>query len=184
MFEFLKDQINKPLKPKYLLGRDLPRRIYPPALDDYILIGWTPTKSDAPVPDIAFGGQDHQRMLLHAIENNCKTNQRKNGERKMRENAYHDLKILPEYFAAVKNGTKTFELRKDDRNYRVDDMLLLSKWSPEFGYFSDILMTRIVYILKDVPGLEPGHVVLGISSTRISVNRKECIEAGLVKEDK
>lgn len=121
-------------------------------------------------------------MLLEAIENNRNTNQRKNGERKMRKNAYHDLKILPEYFAAVKNGTKTFELRKDDREYRVDDMLLLSKWSPEFGYFGDMLMTRIVYILKNVHGLEPGYVVLGISSTHISVNRKECIEAGLIKE--
>lgn len=77
-----------------------------PALDDYILIGWPPTKSDTPVPDIAFGGQDNQRMLLEAIENNRNTNQRKNGERKMQKNAYHDLKILPEYFAAVKNGTK------------------------------------------------------------------------------
>ncbi len=183
MFEFLKDKTNELLKPKPILGRGLPTRIYTPALDDYILIGWPPTKSDTPVPDIAFGGQDNQRMLLEAIENNRNTNQRKNGERKMQKNAYHDLKILPEYFAAVKNGTKTFELRKDDRDYRVDDMLLLSKWSPELGYFGDMLMTRIVYILTGVPGLEPGYVVLGISSTLISVIRKECIEPGLIKEE-
>lgn len=184
MFEFLKDKTNKLLRPKPILGKDLPLRIYPPYPKDFILIGGPPTKSDTPVPDIAFGGQDHQRMPLEAIENNRNTNQRKNGERKMRKNAYHDLKILPEYFVAVKNGTKTFELRKDDRDYKVDDMLLLSKWSPELGYFGDMLMTRIVYILNGVPGLEPGYVVLGISSTLISVIRKECIEAGLIKENK
>ena len=27
----------------------------------------------------------------------------------------HNLKILPEFFEAVANGMKTFELRKDDR---------------------------------------------------------------------
>ncbi len=182
MFEFLKDKPNELLRPKPILGKDLPLRIYPPYPKDYILIGGPPTKSDTPVPDIAFGGQDHRRMLLDAIENNRNTSQRKNGERKMRENAYHDLKILPGYFDAVKNGTKTFELRKGDRDYRVDDMLLLSKWSPESGYCGNMLMTRIVYILKNAPGLEPGYVVLGISSTSISVNRKECIEAGLIKE--
>lgn len=57
MFEFLKDKTNELLKPKPILGKDLPTRIYPPALDDYILIGGPPTKSDTPVPDIAFGGQ-------------------------------------------------------------------------------------------------------------------------------
>lgn len=31
----------------------------------------------------------------------------------------HELKILPQYFQAVWSGIKTFELRKDDRDYQL-----------------------------------------------------------------
>ena len=40
----------------------------------------------------------------------------------------HDLKILPEWFNAVVSGVKTFEIRKDDRNYQPRDVLLLREW--------------------------------------------------------
>ena len=36
-----------------------------------------------------------------------------------------ELKILPEYFEAVKSGKKTFELRKNDRDFCVGDILIL-----------------------------------------------------------
>ena len=37
----------------------------------------------------------------------------------------HRLKILPEYFEAQKNRVKTFEIRKNDRNFKVGDKLML-----------------------------------------------------------
>jgi hypothetical protein len=37
----------------------------------------------------------------------------------------HDLKILPEYFNAVADGSKPFEVRRNDRDYQVGDILLL-----------------------------------------------------------
>lgn len=37
----------------------------------------------------------------------------------------HDVKCLPEYFGAVKSGTKKFELRYDDRHYSVGDQYIL-----------------------------------------------------------
>ena len=40
----------------------------------------------------------------------------------------HELKILPEYFEPVSLYHKTFEIRKNDRNYHVGDKLILKEW--------------------------------------------------------
>lgn len=40
----------------------------------------------------------------------------------------HELKILPEYFEAVATYKKTFEIRKNDRNFNVGDKLILKEW--------------------------------------------------------
>ena len=46
----------------------------------------------------------------------------------------HELKILPEYYNAVKSGKKKFELRKGDRGFAEGDSLRLNKWTPNGGY--------------------------------------------------
>lgn len=40
----------------------------------------------------------------------------------------HQLKCLPEYFDAVADGSKPFEVRYDDRNYEVGDLLRICEW--------------------------------------------------------
>lgn len=40
---------------------------------------------------------------------------------------HHDLKADSEYFHAVRDGSKTFELRRNDRDYQVDDTLILKE---------------------------------------------------------
>ena len=37
----------------------------------------------------------------------------------------HILKIWPEYFILIASGEKNFELRKNDRNYKAGDTLIL-----------------------------------------------------------
>ncbi len=76
----------------------------------------------------------------------------------------HYLKILPEYFRAVNNGTKTFELRKDDRDYCVGDILVLQEWDPEFEYSGLQLVYDVMYTARNIEkfGLMPGYVILGI----------------------
>lgn len=37
----------------------------------------------------------------------------------------HELKILPEYYTKVSTGEKRFEIRKDDRNFKVGDIIRL-----------------------------------------------------------
>lgn len=40
----------------------------------------------------------------------------------------HDLKILPEHYENILSGDKTFEIRKNDRGYKVGDYLMLCEW--------------------------------------------------------
>jgi hypothetical protein len=42
----------------------------------------------------------------------------------------HDLKIWPQYFVEVAAEQKTFEIRKNDRDYQVGDVLRLREWEP------------------------------------------------------
>lgn len=42
----------------------------------------------------------------------------------------HDLKVWPAPFEDTVAGRKPYEVRKDDRDYRVGDVLLLREWDP------------------------------------------------------
>lgn len=46
----------------------------------------------------------------------------------------HNLKTHPEPFCAVLKGEKLFEVRKDDRNFRVGDILDLMEWVPSYDH--------------------------------------------------
>lgn len=81
----------------------------------------------------------------------------------------HSLKISPAYFDAMKNGLKTFEIRKTDRDYKIGDTLTLSEWKPgtyEAGsYTGRHVNVAITYILShdDFPdGIKEGYAILGI----------------------
>lgn len=80
----------------------------------------------------------------------------------------HELKTWPEPFAAVKSGAKPFEYRKNDRNYRVGDILWLREWSPswppgEGSYTGDELRRVVTFILpQDLFGVPKGYCVMGI----------------------
>lgn len=62
----------------------------------------------------------------------------------------HRLKIWPNYYNAVTSGLKTFEVRIDDRDYKVGDILELEEWDPSTKEFTGrpILVRRITYIAR------------------------------------
>lgn len=75
----------------------------------------------------------------------------------------HELKIKPEYFAAVASGDKTFEIRNNaDRNFQVGDTLLLWEWN---GGFTGLTAERTVSYITDFEQ-KPGYVVLGLANKR------------------
>lgn len=72
-------------------------------------------------------------------------------------NSLHKLKIHPDYFFDIIWGIKTFELRKNDRNYKVGDFLLLTT---ELG--SEVIR-EIKYIMTGGQyGLDKDYVILSI----------------------
>lgn len=75
----------------------------------------------------------------------------------------HELKILPEYFEEVCLGHKTFEIRKNDRNFHVGDWLLLKEWNPETGYTGYETLRYVSYILYDwQAGLKDGYCIMAL----------------------
>ena len=74
----------------------------------------------------------------------------------------HELKTIPPYFEQVRSGTKTFELRKNDRGFQVDDLLLLREYIPGGGYTGRGVKVLVRYILEGFGGLESGYCILGI----------------------
>ncbi len=81
----------------------------------------------------------------------------------------HDLKVWPEYFAAIHVGSKPFEIRKNDRDYQVGDTLVLHEYAPGPDEYTGRVAERLVtYMLNgDDPmgyafGLRTGFVALGL----------------------
>lgn len=74
----------------------------------------------------------------------------------------HDLKILPQYFIDVLTGRKRFEVRYNDRNYRLGDWLILHEWTPSLGYTGRLTRVLVTYVLDDTQFCKAGYVILGI----------------------
>lgn len=73
----------------------------------------------------------------------------------------HELKIEPKYFEAVKDGGKKFEIRKNDRDYKVGDILVLLEYDKYYEAFTGEKITVEISYMTDY-AQQDGYVVLGI----------------------
>jgi len=88
----------------------------------------------------------------------------------------HSLKSHPRYYAGALDGSRPFEIRLDDRGFRVGDKIVLREWDPELGqdrensgYTGRELDGRITCLTQGadllpygVSIIRGGYVVLGI----------------------
>jgi hypothetical protein len=93
----------------------------------------------------------------------------------------HAVKAIRRYFEDVISGQKPFEVRKHDRDYKVNDLIALNEHDPEIGgcpdewkYTGRSALFRISYVLNDPEYCKDGYVVLGI---------KPCSVGGTVRGD-
>lgn len=73
----------------------------------------------------------------------------------------HYLKTYIEFFQATKKGDKNFELRIDDRDYRVGDILALMEYDPAIGFTkSKDIWVKVTYILSKQPYVPKGYICM------------------------
>lgn len=78
----------------------------------------------------------------------------------------HELKIKPKFFQDIINGIKNFEIRKNDRMFRVGDILVLSEFDyMDNTYTGNQIKVKVDNILThdDFPdGIPIDYVVMNI----------------------
>lgn len=87
----------------------------------------------------------------------------------------HELKILDHFFEDVVSGKKTFEVRRNDRDFHAGDLLALNEIkSPEDAscckhpeYTGRSCVVKVNYILDAPHLLQHDYVVLGIRPCRV-----------------
>lgn len=80
------------------------------------------------------------------------------------EEKVHEVKLAAMYYDDVKDGKKTFELRKNDRNYKEGDKLHMLEFK-DGRHTGRTISADIVYLLEEYTGLTEGYCILGIRVT-------------------
>lgn len=78
----------------------------------------------------------------------------------------HTLKTWPEFYKAIVSGEKTFELRRNDRSFKVGDILVLQEYdNVKSEYTGNEIKKQVTYILKGNIefGLFADFCVMGIN---------------------
>jgi len=64
----------------------------------------------------------------------------------------HEKKVLPEYFQAIMDGKKNYELRLADWEANEGDELVLKEWDKQRGGYTDReIIKKITYVGKFKP---------------------------------
>ena len=75
----------------------------------------------------------------------------------------HLLKTWPQYYAAIENHSKTFEIRVNDRDFKSGDPLCLAEYDPDTQQFTGRFSARIIgYLIQGEFGLPSEVCVMSL----------------------
>ena len=74
----------------------------------------------------------------------------------------HELKIDTKYFELVQDGIKNWEIRKNDRKFKVGDILRLKEYNKE-EFTNRELIRKVIGVFNEF-GLEKGYVILTLKN--------------------
>lgn len=77
----------------------------------------------------------------------------------------HTLKTEPEHFFKASQGRKTFEVRKNDRDFMEGDYLLLELYNKEKEELTgaEWILVKVGHVLKDFPAIDADYVCMSIA---------------------
>lgn len=81
----------------------------------------------------------------------------------------HDIKIDPQFFTPVATRQKPYEVRKNDRDYKVGDTLNLLEYDRKLEqYTGRRILARVTYLVQGGDyGIAAGYVVLTVAIIQV-----------------
>ena len=101
------------------------------------------------VSDVINGNQKYLERML-------RLNQAK---QVMKQKEHHDLKISPKYYRDIKRNGKRFEVRFNDRDFKVGDIFNLREWAGGGQYTGRKITCEVKYILDNPDYCKEGYVI-------------------------
>jgi hypothetical protein len=87
---------------------------------------------------------------------------------------HHQLKCIQPHFEEIWLKRKTFEIRLNDRNFKVGDTICLMEYDSQDNFYTGnqvfFLITHILHSYQDI--IKEGYVILSISETHRISNQK------------
>ncbi len=89
----------------------------------------------------------------------------------------HRLKCWPEFYDAVRSGRKTFEVRRDDRDFREGDDVVLDEWDPKTErYTGRPLIRRAIGYVARGACIPDGYCVFALATPAPQQPAREATE--------
>lgn len=78
----------------------------------------------------------------------------------------HEIKCWPEFFGKIALREKEFELRKNDRDYQVGEIIKIREYVPnKQRYTGSFVLREISYMLTNTEfGLKEGYCILQLKT--------------------
>lgn len=94
---------------------------------------------------------------------------------------HHMLRITDHFARLLDSGTKTAELRIDNRDFQAGD--IISWYDTEGNYRRWMERRTITHVLKNYQGLDHGYVVLSLDDTRLGYWKQEALDARAERDE-